>query len=406
MPPQEWSLTARWIVPVDRPPAAHGVLAIRGDRIVSVSERGRADVDWGNVAVLPGFVNAHAHLDLCGMRGLGPPGDDFVTWLKGVIAYRPSRTPEQVKEDIETGIRQSIRYGSLLVGDISARGQSWDVLASAASRSVVFWELIGLGRDRARAAWKECDRWLRSRPTSLNCRPGLSPHAPYSVRAGLLRATARRARREALPLAIHLAETLDEIDLIGCRQGRLVDLLRGLDAWDESAPIDNLDSVYDWTRDNQALSYIHGNFLDHAERIPDEATVVHCPRSHTFFGRSIDSLTSLRRAKIGIALGTDSLGSAPDLSILAEARHLWQQASDIPPAQIIAMATIEGARALGWSDEAGSLTPGKSADFIAIPLAGESRGDPCLDLLETGAEVDTIVFRGKRQLGERPVPGG
>jgi imidazolonepropionase-like amidohydrolase len=104
-------------------------------------------------------------------------------------------------------------------------------------------------------------------------------------------------------------------------------------------------------------------------------------------------------------LGTDSLASAPDLNLLAEARHLWRQAAGIPPAEIIAMATLEGAHALGWDDETGSLTPGKSADFIAIPLSAESSGDPCLDLLETGAEVDTIVFRGERQLGERPVPG-
>ena len=83
---------------------------------------------------------------------------------------------------------------------------------------------------------------------------------------------------------------------------------------------------------------------------------------------------------------------------------MWQQAAGIPSAQIIAMATLEGARALGWADETGSLTPGKSADFIAIPLADESSGDPCLDLLETSAEVDASVFRGQRQFGERPVP--
>jgi len=404
MPMEDWTLTARWIVPVDRPPLAHGLLTIRGERIVSVSQRGRADVDWGNVVVLPGFVNAHAHLDLCGMRSSEPAGHDFVSWLKGVIAYRRSRSPEQVKHDIETGIRQSIRAGTLLVGDISAQGQSWDVLAAAASRSVVFWELIGLGGDRARAAWAQCNRWLRSRPPSFNCRAGLSPHAPYSVRAGLLRAAAARSRRDGLPLAIHLAETLDEIDLVKHRQGPLVDFLRGLDAWDESGLIDHLELVYDWTRGHHALSYIHGNFLDHIERIPGQAAVVHCPRSHTFFGRSIDCLTSLRRAKITIALGTDSLGSAPDLSILAEARHLWQQAAGIPPAEIIAMATVAGARALGWADETGSLTPGKSADFIAIPISGESSGEPCFDLLESGAEVNTVIFRGQRQVGERPIP--
>jgi cytosine/adenosine deaminase-related metal-dependent hydrolase len=406
MPPEEWTLTARWIVPVDRPPLRHGVLTVCGERIVAVNERGQADVDWGNVVVLPGLINAHAHLDLCGLQGQAPPGNDFVGWLKAVIAYRRSRGPEETREDIERGIRQSIRYGTLLVGDISALGQSWDVLASVACRSVVFYELIGLGRDRARSAWRECVHWLRSRAASLNCRPGLSPHAPYSVRAALLRAAAKRSRREGLPLAIHLAETIDEVDLIKRRQGPLIDFLHGLNAWDEPGLIKNLNLVYEWTRRHQALAYVHANFLDHLERVPEKAAVVHCPRSHTFFGRSLDRFMSLQRAKITIALGTDSLASAPDLSILAEARHLRRQAPDIPAAEIIAMATTNGARALGWANETGSLSPGKSADFIAIPLGGESSGDPCLDLLKTDIQVETIVFRGKRQLGELPVCAG
>jgi aminodeoxyfutalosine deaminase len=404
MPPKQWTLTARWIVPVDRPPLSHGMLTIRGDRIASVGERDRADVDWGNVAVLPGLVNAHAHLDLCGMQGSGPPGDDFVAWLKAIIAYRPSRSSEQVKHDIEAGISQSIRRGTLVLGDISAQGQSWDVLVSAACRTVVFYELIGLSRDRARAAWTECEHWLRSRPASRNCRAGLSPHAPYSARASLLRAAARRAQREDLPLAVHLAETSEEIDLVKHRRGPLFDLLRGLNAWDESGLLDNLDLVYDWARGYPAVSYIHGNHLEHLERFPAEATVVHCPRSHAFFHRPIDRLLPLRRAKVRIALGTDSLASAPDLSILAEARHLWRQAYGFSPADIIEMATLRGAHALGWGHEAGNLTPGKSADFIAVPLLGNSSGDPCLDVLETDAEVDTVVFRGARQFGERPVP--
>src|SRR5580693_7429303 len=98
----EWSLTARWVFPVDGPPLERGVVVLAGSRIVAVQPTGQrsADRDLGNVAILPGLVNAHTHLDLTGMRGLCPPTPDFTKWLRGVIAHRRSQTPGQIQEDI------------------------------------------------------------------------------------------------------------------------------------------------------------------------------------------------------------------------------------------------------------------------------------------------------------------
>src|SRR5947209_713827 len=132
-PGREWSLTARWVFPVDGPPLAHGYVAIQGDRITAVEAQGlrTADVDLGNVAVLPGFVNAHTHLDLTGLRGLAPPSPDFTGWLRQVIAHRRSRTPEQTRQDVQAGLSECLRFGTTLVGDISGDGTSWDVLKGA-----------------------------------------------------------------------------------------------------------------------------------------------------------------------------------------------------------------------------------------------------------------------------------
>src|SRR4051794_24912207 len=82
-----WTLTARWVFPVDAPPRPGGAVPVAGGRIAAVEPRGRrsADLDLGNAAVLPGFVNAHTHLDLTGLRGRIPPTDDFTDWLRAVI---------------------------------------------------------------------------------------------------------------------------------------------------------------------------------------------------------------------------------------------------------------------------------------------------------------------------------
>src|SRR5947209_515505 len=137
-----WTLRARWVFPVSAPPIADGVVTIEGERIASVEPAGSraADLDLGDVAILPGLVNAHTHLDLTGMRGLAPPSPDFVGWLRQVIAHRRTRTPEQVRADIRAGLAESIRAGITLVGEISGDGSSWNVLAVAPLRAFVFRE--------------------------------------------------------------------------------------------------------------------------------------------------------------------------------------------------------------------------------------------------------------------------
>src|SRR4051812_9768288 len=182
-----WTVKARWVFPVSGPPISDGIVTIDGERIVAVDSGVQsADVDLGNVAILPGLVNAHTHLDLSGMRGLAPPSPDFTGWLRQVIAHRRSRTVEQIQSDICVGLAESIRGGVTLIGDISSEGTSWDLLSNGPIRAVVYHELLGLTRTRSMEASLAALKWLGSHPSSPTCRPGLSPHAPYSFRAEFL----------------------------------------------------------------------------------------------------------------------------------------------------------------------------------------------------------------------------
>jgi cytosine/adenosine deaminase-related metal-dependent hydrolase len=127
------TFTARWVFPAAGPPLDRGTVTVRGDRIDSVDPAGvrPADEDLGNAAIIPGLVNAHTHLDLSGARGLIPPTDPahFTDWLRGVIAYRRSRTPEQVQADIREGLAECLRFGTTLVGDITSGGASYTAVA-------------------------------------------------------------------------------------------------------------------------------------------------------------------------------------------------------------------------------------------------------------------------------------
>jgi cytosine/adenosine deaminase-related metal-dependent hydrolase len=389
------TLTARWIFPVARPPLEGGTLSIEGDRIVAFEPHGRRrpDVDLGEVAVIPGLVNAHTHLDLTGLRGACPPGHVLPDWLRCVIAARRQMTPEQVEKNIRQGLTECLRHGTTLLGDISAFGASFPVLRDAPLRAVVFRELLGLTEDRARQAWAEAEQWLDSVHTSATCRAGLSPHAPYSVRASLFERAAERARRDGLPVAIHLAESQEEIELLHKRGGPFAAFLQDLGVWDPAGLVSGCDDILRVNLGVTLLLLAHGTYLEVSKLLPG-TTVVYCPRTHAAFGHRPHPFRDLLRQGVRVALGTDSLASNPDLSIWNEVRFLRERYPDVPGDVLLRMATLSGAEALGWESETGSLAPGKSADLVVLPLT-PSAGDAYVQLFRGPGEVRAVMFRGQ-----------
>src|SRR5262249_13505457 len=118
------------------------------------------DVDFGNVAIVPGFVNAHTHLDLTGARGLTPPTPDITAWLRSVIAYRKTRTPDQVDADIQAGIAEGLRFGVTEVLDSSVAGRSYDWLAKSPLSGIVYHEIRGLTAERAATSLARARHWV------------------------------------------------------------------------------------------------------------------------------------------------------------------------------------------------------------------------------------------------------
>jgi cytosine/adenosine deaminase-related metal-dependent hydrolase len=391
-----WTLTARWIFPVSGPPLERGTVTIDADRIVAVELHGArpADVDLGEAAVLPGLVNAHTHLDLSGMRGLAPPSPYFTAWLRQVIAFRRQRKPEQVRADIRAGLEECLRYGTTLVGDISGDGSSWEALAGAPLRAVVFRELLGLTEERARAALAAGEQWLRAHPATPTCRPGLSPHAPYSAHTLLFEGCVELSVGAGAPLMTHLAETPEEIQLLEHRRGPFVPFLQELGVWDEEGLAHSTDEVLRRCSGAVRLLIAHGNLLGPK---PDLgwSSVVYCPRTHAAFRRGRHPFRELWARCVNVALGTDSLASNPDLDVLAEMRFVYHSSRRSSGERLLRMATLLGARALGWEEETGSLRPGKSADLVAVPVPAAGADDPHQLLLRSDEPVRDVLFRGR-----------
>jgi cytosine/adenosine deaminase-related metal-dependent hydrolase len=390
------TLSARWIFPVDGAPIPGGTVTIGEDRILAVEQKGKrkADEDLGNVAVLPGLVNAHTHLDLTGLRGLTPPTPDFTAWLRAVVEQRRRRSPKQVQVDIRAGLAESLNYGTTLIGDIVAQGQSWPILSRSALRAVVFYEVLGLTKERAAAAQMAVKNWLRDHSATPTCRPALSPHAPYSVRSSLFNHVTILAKRSRCTLASHLAETLAELELLRNHHGPFVDFLKEMGVWDPRGLVKNPAEVIEKCSPVSTL-FVHANYLAPSTRIPGNSSIVFCPRTHAAFGHPPHPFREFLTRGIQVAFGTDSLASNPDLSVLAEARFLHRHYPDVTGATLLRMATLSGAEALGWHKETGSLTPGKSADLVVLPLPRKKPADPFGLVFDSDRVVERVMFRGK-----------
>lgn len=408
--PAVYTLRARWVLPVSSPPIRNGMVAIAGSRIVDVrNDPGDVcPIDLGDAAILPGLVNAHTHLEFSDLDApLGQPGMPFTEWIAAVVQHRRQQAaedPQRAAAAIQQGIAESLRLGVTTLGEIATGPWPWEQV-SEQSGGVVFRELLGLPSERIADQIDLAQAHLKPGRLGKAWRAGLSPHAPYSVHPELLSRAVDWARRADVPLAMHLAETREELQLLASHDGPFVPLLRQLGVWEPDAlpigrrPMDYLKVLAQAPR---AL-VIHGNYLaddelrflgDHADRM----SVVYCPRTHHYFRHAPYPLAQMIAAGVCIALGTDSRSSSPDLSLLAEMRQVAAEHSDIGPEQILRMATLHGARALGCRPTTGTLKVGGPADLIVVALPADQH-DPYSWLCEPSTRVLATVCRGKLVAG-------
>ncbi len=349
-----------------------GALRILGGRIAAmgtaaaVARRpGEPVVDLPGAALLPGFVNAHAHLELSGLEGRFPPAP-FLTWVKDVIAFRKAGGDYAAWARI--GARRLVQDGTTAVGDFATGAWALEALAEAGLRGVVYRELIGPEPAQAPGILAEAAAWLAG-PSPARLRRGLAPHAPYTVSEPLLRALAGLAA----PRAVHVSELAEEVALLTGDRGPLRDRMRerGI-AWtsprQRARPVPYLAACGVLGPGSLA---VHANYLDDADvacLAARGASVVFCPGSHAFFGHRDHPLPRLLEAGIPLALGTDSLASNDGLSMRREMRRAAEAFPGLPASRILEMATLGGAAALGLAHEAGSLELGKAADLVAVAV--------------------------------------
>jgi aminodeoxyfutalosine deaminase len=389
-----YTLRARWVLPIDSPPIAGGYVSIVDGVIAEVGNgnpnRGSV-TDLGEAVLVPGLVNAHAHLEFSGLaKPLGKPGMSLPAWIRSVIADR-GRGDRNAAAAIASGLQESAAAGVVAIGEIATSPPTMYDFEDL-PQTTQFQEAIGFSAGRVDSVFSEVERRVDAGGSGA----GISPHAPYTVHPRLLTRLVDLAIAHKLPVAMHLAESREELELLADGTGPFQELLEERSMWDAAAisrgsrPLDYLREL---SRAERSL-VIHGNYLD-AEEITflaerrERMSVVYCPRTHAYFGHAPYPLEAMLAAGVRVALGTDSRASNPDLDLLKEAQFTAAKFPSIDPATIIRMVTFDAAVALGIGESFGSLTPGKRAS-LAMLRCNNQLSDPYAAILTLGAQVRNL----------------
>ena len=367
-------LSADWVLPVSGPPVPDGAVSIEGGRIAAVgpaTELG-AGRRFPNAAIVPGFVNAHSHLEYAVYAGFGD-GLGFGDWI-GLHVERKGRIAFDDMEAIaRLGAAECLRSGITAIGDCSFSGAAATACADVGLRGTIYLEVFGESPGVIETRFGPMRERIAEALSDGRLRLGVSPHAPYTCSLDLYRA----CDELDLPVATHLAESEAENEFLRTGGGAweaFGDMLvkplgtTGIRALADAGLLD---------RRVLAAHCVQADAEEIGMLSEHDVAVAHCPRSNALLGCGIAPVAELLAAGVRVGIGTDSPASTPSFDMFEElrmavalARLADSESEAAAPARVLELATLGSASALGLEGELGSLDPGKQADLAVVSLEG------------------------------------
>ena len=385
---------------------ADGAIAFKGHRIAAVGTRedlrdtfpGAECVVLRDRAILPSFVNAHAHLCLSHLAGAAPYDGNFAAWLQTVLHAILEWTEEDHANSLAEGLQQSIARGTGAVADILNDWSAVPAYERLPIGGTVFLQVTGFNPVVADVWMHNLEQAFASLPDGAdlgNLNLGISPHAPYSTSAKLYRECFRFAEKHDLLLTTHLAETTSEEDFLRNGTGVYRRMLRERGTWvprwkpPDMTPVEYFEEEGVLT---DRCLYAHVNYPSDSDidlLAKRNITAVYCPGSHAFFHHKPHRMDEMVKAGIRVALGTDSLASNHSIGMLEEVKLCRERFPHMPAETIFDAGTIRGAEGLRVTDAYGTLEVGKKASFIVADMGEPVDPSRTIEqLLSPGSTLD------------------
>ncbi len=404
---------AAWVLPVSEPPLGRGALRVGSDGRIeavgtaeSVPTRGAEIVELGDALIAPGFVNLHAHPELTLLRGK-LEDLEFTRWIAKLTELKYDvLAPEAIRVSSWLGVAEAIAAGVTCLAATDDAGYLLEAMVESGLRGRVYREVFGPAPEQADESLAEVEAKVNAmRPLGDDLVSiGISPHAPYTVSDRLFERLASFASASGLPVCVHAAESEAEERFVRDGAGPFAErlLARGIDVRPQGlSPIAKLAEVGILASRPLLVHCVRVDASDISAILDHGASIAHCPISNAKLGHGIAPLPEFVRSGIAVGLGSDSVASNNRVDMLEEARFaalqqraLRREPELFGPEDLLRLATLEGARALGLDDRIGSLEPGKDADFIAVDLSSvhvTPAGDPVAALFHSAGIGDICL---------------
>jgi 5-methylthioadenosine/S-adenosylhomocysteine deaminase len=405
------AVSADWVLPVDGEPIENGFVAWEGDTITEVGSA-RAERHYEGATIVPGFVNAHSHLEYAVYAGFGD-GLAFGPWLATHVTRKNKLDRDAMTAVARRGVAESLSSGITTTADYSYSGAAAVAAAELGLRAIVYLEVFAADPREAERQYEETRSHVPADLPSNTVLLGISPHAPYTCSVDVY----RWCLSLGIPVGTHLAESANENEWLEHGTGPLSANTKILVPPTGRRAAATLEPVL-----GPDLLCAHCVELEPGEiglLAERSVPVAHCPRSNALLGCGVAPVAELRAAGVVVGLGTDSPASTPSFDFFEElraavyaARARARDPQALSAADALRLGTADAARALRLDDRVGTLTPGKRADLTVVSFAG-SPYDPVEDpaaavvfggspdrVLETIVDGTTRYSRGETEWQE------
>lgn len=380
---------ASWLINPDEPPLAGGAILVRDGRVAATGtlaalkrQYSEPVREYPGCAILPGFINAHTHLELTHFSSwrlrtnIDYNPRSFTDWIIQLIKISRGLTPDDYPPSLREGIRMCLESGTTAVGEIVTNPVLAGLYGASRLTGRLYFEVLGQEQGRFNDKLSGALAAAVSAAGGLMA-AGLSPHSPYTIGEQHLPKVSKSALEHGLPLTIHLSESSAETDFVFDSSGALardfypfVDWERYLTHPRRCTSTELLDRHGLLTPDTLAVHCVHVNLAD--ARILKErgVSIALCPRSNDKLDVGLAPVALFRKLGIPLALGTDSLASNDSLSLWDEMRYALETfPNDLTTQDVLRMVTSGAASALKISASHGSLQVGMRADFQVVEIS-------------------------------------
>ena len=371
-------ISADWVHPVASPPLHQGVVIIDdAGRILAIESREQHDpasLEIHSGWLVPGFINTHCHLELSHLRGRVDTGTGLIPFITGVVTQRGA-SAETIAEAITKGEDEMLAGGIVAVGDISNAPHTFATKSRGRLRYYTFIELFDfLQEDGAEQTFTTGAMVYDQLTLAPGSARSYVPHAPYTVSQALFRQIREANPAAGATVSIHNQETPPENELFLDKKGGFLDFYGGfgiaLDAFEATGLTSIHYALAHLNPANRTL-FVHNTRTNRADIQAAQDWSEHvywttCPTANLYIENRLPNYQLFMDTGARVTIGTDSLTSNWQLSVLEEMKTIARYQSYVPVETLLRWATLNGAQALGFDDTLGSLEPGKTPGVLLL----------------------------------------